>query len=81
MLTRPSEYWTLIRPLTYPSYDETGVEPEYWRARFGHTLVNFVLYGIETLVLTGGFAPTPTNDVWFSEDGGTSKRSYYIFAY
>lgn len=45
------------------------VEEANWRPRYGHTLTNYKLDNVETLVLIGGFAPSPSNDVWTSLDG------------
>ena len=43
-----------------------------WYARFGHTLTayDYNLDGTEdVMLLTGGFSPEPSNDIWLTNDG------------
>lgn len=40
-----------------------------WYSRFGHTLDSVTMNDIEYMILTGGFAPDPMNDVWITTDG------------
>lgn len=44
-----------------------------WYARFGHTFDAMDLDGdneADIMVLTGGYTPQPSNDVWITQDGG-----------
>lgn len=72
-------FWTQVTDLRGDFYaqNDDALQPgpaAPWYPRFGHSL-NSVTLGDdedkEIMILAGGYAPNPMNDVWITEDGST----------
>lgn len=61
-----ADVWSSFDGKTWDLVVQEAVFP----ARYGHTLTTFTLAnGTEAMMVLGGFAPTPANDVWLTTTG------------
>ena len=69
--------WTQMSDLSGDFWAQNADAPQPgviapWHERYGHTLNAIDINGDnidDVMVLAGGYSPTPSNDVWFTEDG------------